>query len=301
MDFRQLKYFMAVAEESNLSRAAARLHISQPPLTRQIQLLEESIGATLFLRTAKGMELTDAGQMFLDGVRSIFALIEQTTERTQRAEAGQLGRIDVGVFGSSVLSLIPGLLLSYRTIYPDVKIVLHTMGKKEQIEALRNRTLTVGLNRLVWDMPDITAEVLMNERLFIAVNQTHALARQKEIAFTELAHNPVVLFPSASRPNFIDHAIALCRAEGFQMQATQEVADAVTGVALVGGGFGICLVPESATALQIPNVVYRPIKKVPAPTVDLSCLYRKEDQSPILHNFLNVARVYCRSHSHNGL
>lgn len=300
MDFRQLKYFIAVAEEANLSRAAARLHISQPPLSRQIQLLEESIGATLFLRTAKGMELTDAGQTFLDGVRNILGMIDQTTERTQRAQAGRLGRIDVGVFGSSILSLIPGLLLSYRTVYPEVKIVLHSMGKKEQIEALRDRTLTVGFNRLVWDMPDITAEVLMNERLFIAVNQTHALARRKEIALTELATNPVVLFPSASRPNFIDYVVDLCRAEGFHMQATQEVADAVTGVALVGGGFGLCLVPESATALQIPNVVYRPIKKTPAPTVDLSCLYRKDDQSPILHGFLKMARVYCRSQSRHG-
>ena len=111
----------------------------------------------------------------------------------------------------------------------------------------------------------------------------------------ELERNPVVLFPTASRPNFIDHVIELCRAEGFHMQATQEVADAVTGVALVGAGFGICLVPESATALQIPNVIYRPIMNVPTPTVDLSCLYRKDDQSPVLSNFLSMARVYCKS------
>jgi DNA-binding transcriptional LysR family regulator len=131
------------------SGAAARLHISQPPLTRQIQQLEEELGVTLFTRTPRGMELTQAGELFLEEARNIRALVEQATERTQRAGQGKLGRLDVAIFGSAILDAIPKLLLAFRNRHPDVKVVLHTMTKAEQIEALRQRRISVGFNRML--------------------------------------------------------------------------------------------------------------------------------------------------------
>ncbi|MBS0347041.1 MAG: LysR family transcriptional regulator [Proteobacteria bacterium] len=293
MDLRHLRYFVAVAEEENIGRAAARLHISQPPLTRQIQQLEEELGVTLFTRTPRGMELTQAGELFLEEARNIRALVEQATERAQRAGQGKLGRLDVGIFGSAILDAIPKLLLAFRNRYPDVKVVLHTMTKAEQIEALRQRRISVGFNRMLAPLADLAIKQVTTEGLLLAVRVDHPLAAQPTIRFAELQHHPMVLFPTGARPSFIDKVIGLCADSGFQPQISQEVGDAATGVALVAGGFGVCLVPDSATTLQFPGVAYRPLSDTPPNFhVDLSCIYRKDDQSPILAAFLDTVGRY---------
>lgn len=292
MDLRQLKYFIAVAQELNIGRAATSLNISQPPLTRQIQQLEEEIGVQLFIRTPKGVELTQAGEMLLNDAVNIRSLVEQAIERTQRAGQGKFGRLDVGVFGSGILQAIPRLLMSFSTAYPGVNIVLHAMGKTEQIEALRQRRITVGFNRMLTPLSDITSEVVITESLVVAVNSQHPLAKEQSIALKDLAGQPLVLFPNSGRPNFIDKVMELCQREGFVPEVAQEVGDAVTSIALVASGFGHCLVPESATAFKLPGVVYVPLKNAPHAIVDLSCMYRKDDKSPILDAFLEVVRSF---------
>ncbi|NMG64796.1 LysR family transcriptional regulator [Azoarcus indigens] len=291
MDIRQLRYFIAVAEEANIGRAATRLHMSQPPLTRQIQQLEEELDTQLFVRTPRGMELTQAGTLFLAEARNIRALIEQATERTQRAGQGRLGRLDVAIFGSAILDRIPKLILNFRNEYPDVNVVLHTMTKAEQIAALRQNRITVGFNRMLAPLPDIRSEVIATEALLLAVNLNDPLAAQPALPFDALARRPVILFPSGARPNFVDKVLALCEARGFIPEVAQEVGDAVTGVALVASGFGVCVVPESATTLQYPGVAYLPFADAPADArVDLSCIYRADDHSPILTTFLASVR-----------
>jgi len=293
MDLRQLRYFVAVAEEGHIGRAAARLHLSQPPLTRQIQQLEADLGVTLFIRTPRGMELTPAGQLFLEEARNIRALVDQATERTQRAGQGRLGRLDVAIFGSGILDVIPKLLRAFGDRYPDVKVVLHTMGKAEQIEALRQKRITAGFNRMVAPLDDIVAHPVITESLLLAVPSGHSLAALEAVPFTELARHPLVLFPSSGRPNFIDKVISLCDQAGFEPSISQEVGDAVTGVALVASGFGVCLVPASATTLQLPGVVYRPLSDAPkACCVDLSCMHRAGDGSPILRGLLGVIEEF---------
>ncbi|NMG43031.1 LysR family transcriptional regulator [Aromatoleum toluvorans] len=297
MDLRHLRYFIAVAEEENIGRAAARLHISQPPLTRQIQQLEEELGVRLFTRTPRGMELTQAGELFLEEARNIRSVVEQATERTQRAGQGKLGRLDIAIFGSGILGIIPRLLLAFRTAYPEVKIVLHTMTKAEQIEALRQRRITLGFNRMLAPLPDLATELVATEQLLVAINESHPLAREESVSFPMLAEHPMVLFPTGARPNFIDKVMRLCEEAGFVPQVSQEVGDAVTGVALVAGGFGICLVPESVTALTLPGVVFRPLHDTPPNCrIDLSCLYRADDQSPILTEFLETVRAFHGAH-----
>ena len=204
MYFRHLKYFIAVAQELNFGRASALLNISQPPLTRQIQQLEEEMGVQLFNRTPKGVELTQAGELFLHEALNIRSLIEQATEKTQRAGQGKLGRIDVGIFGSGILHAIPQLLLRFRNEYPDVKVVLHTMNKGEQIEALRQKRISIGFNRMFEPFPDLKTELIATEQLFVAVNTAHPLASKESIELRELDQQPMVLFPSGLRPNFID-------------------------------------------------------------------------------------------------
>lgn len=292
METRQLRYFLAVAEELNFGRAASRLHISQPPLTRQIQQMEEDLGVKLFMRTPKGVELTPAGTLLLEDASNILALLQRAQERTRLAGKGYLGRIDVGIFGSAMLNVIPRLLLTFRNLYPDVVMSLHNLNKAQQIDALRDRRLTIGFNRIIPEFDDIVIERVLTERILVAINRSHKLAYLREIPLSDIAYAPLIVFPNQSRPSFADDIISLCHSEGFQPQIVQEVEDVVTAVSLVSSGFGISLVPESGANLKLPGVVYRPLKKDPTPSVDLSCIYRKGDTSPLLHAFLEIIRSY---------
>jgi len=293
MDFRQLRYFIAVAEEENIGRAARRLHISQPPLTRQIKQIEDELGVALFTRTPKGMELTPVGRLFLEEARNIELLFGQATERTLQAAQGRLGRLDVAIFGSGIIDAIPKILLDFSENFPGVKVHLHQMGKAEQIEALRQRRINVGFNRLLAPLPDLTSERVMTEPLMLAVNDKHPLSRLDSIPFQALKDTPMILFPTMGRPNFMDKVIGHCAESGFFPRISQEVGDAVTAVALVASGFGVCMVPKSLTALTLPGVVFRHISDRPDHwSIDLSCIYRKNDDSAILAAFLRTVRAF---------
>lgn len=296
MDLRHLKYFIAVAEELNIGRAALRLHISQPPLTRQIQQLEEELGIQLLIRTPRGVELTQAGEMFLEEARNIRSLVEQAIERTKRAGQGKLGRLDIGIFGTGILNAIPKLLQLFRDDYPDVRVVLHTMTKNEQIEALRQKRITVGFNRIISPLPDITCELIMREPLYLAVHSSHPLSKQNSVSVKELSKHPLVLFPTGPRPNFVDRVLEICGKMGFTPEISQIVGDAVTGVALVAGGFGISVVPESVITLKPPGIVYLPFDDWLTGKIDLSCIYRKDDESPILRAFLIAVHKFREQH-----
>lgn len=292
MDLRHLKYFIAVAEEKNIGRAALRLHISQPPLTRQIQQLEEELGVQLLIRTPRGVELTQAGETFLQEACNIRELVELAVERTRRTGMGKLGRLDIGIFGTGIFSAIPKLLQQFRDTNPDVRVVLHTMSKAEQIEALRQRRISIGFNRMVEPLPDIHSELIMRERLLLAVNDTHPLSSEKEVSFAELGKNSLVLFPTGARPNFVDRVLELCRNMDINPEISQIVGDAVTGIALVAGGFGITVVPESAQSVAPPGIVYLPFHDNPGATVNLSCIYHKDDDSPVTQTFLGAVAAF---------
>lgn len=291
MEFRHLRYFLVLAEELNFNRAAARLHISQPPLTRQIRQLEQDLGVELFLRTPKGVELTDAGRLFREEAGRLVSLAERATERTRLAGAGKLGRLDVGIFGSAVLNVIPRMILNFRRLYPDVSVLLHNMNKTEQIEALREGRITIGFNRVLPPAPDIVVETVLKEKLIVAINRNHELSHAREVAIADLAGQPMIIFPSAPRPSFADQVYTMCHGAGFAPQVVQEVGDAVTAAALVSSGFGICVMPESAISLQLPQVIFRRLSW-PHPTIDLDCLYHRNDQSPILNAFLDIVRGF---------
>lgn len=291
MEFRHLRYFMALAEEGNFGRAAKRVHISQPPLTRQIRQLEEEFGARLFERTPKGVELTEAGRLFREEAVKILALAQLTGEKTRMAARGELGRLDVGIFGSAVLDVIPRLILEFRRRYPAVEVHLHNMTRPEQIQALQEGRLTVGFVRLFPDAPAMAVETVLKERLMVAINRDNELSRHREIALRAFADQPLILFPSSPRPSLGDHIVALCNREGFTPRVVQEVEDVVTSIALVSSGFGICVVPECATSLRLPRVVYRPLKGSDQ-IIELACAYRPDDRSPILQSFLEVVRQF---------
>ena len=292
MDLRQMNYFLALAQELNFGRAATRLHMAQPPLTRQIRALEEELGAALFVRTAKGVELTAAGQVLLDEVPNILLLAARARQRTQRAGQGLIGQLDVGLFGSGVLDVIPRLLAGFHRARPDVRIALHNLTKAEQLQALRERRITIGFNRLVPAEPGIAVQTVLQEKLVVALPDTHRLCARSEITLHELDGEPMISYPNTPLPGLAQEVATAFHREGLRLNVVQSVEDVLTCVALVAGGFGACVTTQSAMRLRLPGVEYRPLRSRHLRDIELSCLYRTDDASPVLAAFLDVVRDF---------
>ncbi len=292
LELRQIKYFLVLAQELNFSRAAERLFITQPPLTRQIQQLEEHLGVQLFLRNNKSVTLTVAGKSFLEEAQKIMVLVHESENRTRLVNDGKVGLLNIGIFGSAIFNDIPQLLLTFRTHYPEVNIGLYQMSKAEQIHALRTKQITIGFNRRLPVEQDIMVETVYFEPMIIAIHANSELEQYERIHCTQLQGETIILYPNATRPSFADTVTAFLRDNHVDVQYTQEAPDVVTALALVSSGFGVCITPESASRLSLPNVLYRTLDIDPQPTVELACLYRRGDDNPVLHNFLEIIRSY---------
>jgi len=292
MDLRQMRYFLALAEERNFGRAAERLHMAQPPLTRQIRSIEEELGTSLFVRTAKGVDLTPAGEALLEEVPNILGLAERAEEKARMAGHGLVGRLEVGIFGSGILNVVPRVMSAFHKLRPDIRIVLHNMTKGEQIQALRERRIMVGFARLVPSEPDLSVEVVLREPILVALFEGHPLCAKAEITVRDLNDEPMILYP-----NFALSGLAQSVGEAFRrgrarLRIEQEVEDAVTAIALVSSGFGLCVTTESAASLRLPGVVYRPFRSVHLRDIEMSCFFRRNEESPLLNAFLGVVRQY---------
>jgi LysR family transcriptional regulator, benzoate and cis,cis-muconate-responsive activator of ben and cat genes len=290
MDLTRLRYFVTVAEEANIGRAARRLNISQPPLTRQIQQLEAEVGTALLQRTRKGVQMTNAGQVLFEEARNILVLATRARERTKRAGLGQSGRLDIGLFGSNILA-VPQLLNTFRKQFPDIEVIVHAMNKETQLEALYDRRVTVGFNLLGLNLAGIANEKIRSEPLVLAINTADPLSKRSSVSLKQIADRPMVIFASGPRPNLMDMIFALCLEEGFQPRISQEVIDSMTAVSLVAAGFGVALIPATVSQLSLPGVVFRRLNRSPPAMVDFNCIYRRDDTSPVLQAFLDTIRL----------
>ncbi|MEC5404914.1 LysR family transcriptional regulator [Paraburkholderia sp. MPAMCS5] len=288
MDLKQMRYFQAVAEERNFGRAAERLHIAQPPLTRHIQALEAQLGVTLFLRSSRGAELTEAGETLLAEVPNILALAKRAEEQTQLAGQGLTGRLDVGIFSAGILQAIPQLLAAFHTERPQVKIGLHNLTKMQQLDALRERRINIGFNRLVPMADDIAVETVLEEPYLVALYEGHSLATKDAIRLGDLDGERMILYPNAPVHGLAQEIAAAFHDERITLRVEQEVEDVVTCIALVASRFGVCITTASAANLRLPGVVYKPLHSARLRHIALNCLYRRGDESPTLHGFLEV-------------
>jgi DNA-binding transcriptional LysR family regulator len=298
MELHDLRYFLAVAKEGHIGRAAARLHLSQPPLTRRIQALEEKIGARLFTRTPKGVTLTEAGQTLLEEAPNLLVLAQRAAERTRLAGLGLIGRLDVGLFGSGMLDVIPRMLARFHQARPEVKIVLHNLTKDVQLQALRERRISVGFNRLVPEETGITVETVLREAMVVAVPTSHPLSARTTIGLPDLEDIPLITYPNVPMRGLAQEVAEAFRAEGVRQKVEQDVEDVVTAVALVSTGFGVTITTQSATNLRLPGVVFRPLRSTQLKTLELSCLYRSGDGSPVLRAFLDVVHEFAHDTRH---
>lgn len=292
IELRHLRYFVAVAQNGGLTSAAESLNITQPPLTRQIRQLEDLLETQLFVRQSRGMELTDAGKSLLEDARNILMLTEQALVRSRLAGLGKLGQLDVGVFGSVMLDIVPRIIQQFRKLHPEVEVVLHNLDRAGQIKALNERRLTVGFNRFFKEEPGLSWEVLLTENLHLAVHESHPFASRDSVNFSEVDGQQLIMYPRKPRPGFIDHLLSMFHEQSVHPNILQEVDDVVTAVALVSAGVGLSFVVDSSCNLHLPGVVYVPIKDQDRATFDLCMIRRTFDDSKLLEGFLTVAREY---------
>lgn len=292
MDLRQMRYFLALAQERNFSRAAERLHMAQPPLSRQIRQIEDDLGTPLFVRTARGVDLTEAAQSLLQDVPNILELSKLAHERAVRAGEGLTGDLQVGIFGSGILKVVPLLIGQFHALRPDVRIHLHDLNKGEQIQALRERRITVGFHRLPPSEPDLAVRLVLREPMYVGMYEDHPLASKEIVSLTDLHNEPMVLYPNTPLVGLAQEIMSAFRRERIELKIAQEVEDVTTCVALVSARLGLCITTESGTMLRLPGVVFRPLRSKFLKDIELICIYRREDRSPILRTFLDVVKRF---------
>ncbi|MCR3866524.1 LysR substrate-binding domain-containing protein [Pseudomonas aeruginosa] len=290
MELRHLRYFIAVAEELHFGRAAERLGISQPPLSQQIQALEEEIGARLFERTNRRVELTDAGRLFLDESRQVLAQVDKAVLLARRAHLGELGELKIGFTSSAPFtSTIPSSIHAFRKAYPDVHLDLQEMSSRQVLKALLEESLQVGVIRPL-ALPDAVHWVeLFREPLVAVLRADHPLAAGSEdgLAIAALAEEPFVFFPRSYGTGLYDQVIALTRQAGFSPRIAQEASEAMTIIGLVSAGLGVSILPASYRRTRVDGVVYRTLSD-PEATTAVWLVRRQNEGSPLALSFIDL-------------
>ena len=291
MDLQDLRAFVAIAEERHFSRAAQRLHISQPPLSQRIAALEGKLGVRLFERGRGGVSLTAAGDALLPQARAVLAQLARATEVAQRAGRGESGQLAIGFAGSMPFSeVLPRLLRDFRQAWPQVRLSLREQSSSEQLRQLLERGLDLGFVRPTRhaDAQTLCSRVLQREPLFVATHVEHPLARLGSLGLRELHDQPFILYSQEFGSGLREHILQLCQQAGFTPQVVQEVHEMPTLISLVSAGIGVGLVTESMQRAAVPFVRYVPLSDRNAHT-DIVLCWRRDDPSPVLRNFLCLA------------
>ena len=254
MELRHLRYFVAVAEEGNLTRAAEKLCIAQPPLTRQIKQLEEIVGVQLFIRKPRGLELTDGGAYFLVHAKQILDKVMVTIEGTQQITKKRKTLFSIGFVPSVFYGQLPLMVRRLRK-NKNLEIVLHELTTRDQIEALKTGKIDIGFGRVHTDDPEIEQERLFEEPLLAAIPSGHALGKSTP-SLQELAEIPMITFPTGPGAQFADFTQGLFYNRGLRSNVSQQVNDLQTALSLVASEMGFTLVPEQVRKLNREGIEY---------------------------------------------
>lgn len=289
LELRTLRYFVAVAEELHFGRAAARLGISQPPLSQQIQKLERRLGVPVFERTSRNVALTDAGAVLLEESRRILAAVEGAITATQQAARGELGRLTVAFAATVMFHSLPAIIREFRERFPDVVLELRELPTGMQLSALHAGELDVGFVRQPAPNELLHLETVMREPLVVALSKRHRLAGMETVPIEELAEERFVLFPRDIAPGLHAQVLAICRAAGFAPDVVQESRELYTTVSLVEADVGITIIPASIRKMGWTGVLY---KALPMPLAEtrIDMAWRVENRRPVLGAFLDLVR-----------
>ena len=288
LELRHLRYFVAVAEELNFSRAADRLHMAQPPLSAAIRQLEQELGTELLLRTTREVRLTEAGSAFLDGARRTLAELDRARSDAQRAAAGEIGQLRVGFSWSARFETLPAIGLTFRASHPDVSLLTEEMWNARMLPALRSGTIDVAVALC----PEVAGEFsylrLRSEPVVALLAESHPLTARGEIELRSLADEGFLMFPRELAPRLYEFMTGLCRRAGFEPIVRGESFHSGWELQILADVEVVALAPASV-ALDLPEGVAAVVIADPADQLDTAIVWRKDDPSPTNEAFRSAA------------
>ncbi|MFK8260322.1 LysR family transcriptional regulator [Erwinia sp. AnSW2-5] len=260
IELRHLRYFIAVAEELHFGRAALRLNISQPPLSQQIQILEHEIGARLFARTNRSVQLTAAGQQFLQDARLVLQQVDQAADKAARLHRGDEGEIRIGFTSSApFITAVSDALFTFRQRFPAVHIQMQEINTRQQLAPLGDGRLDLGVMRNTLLPENLDHQLLLREPMYALVHRAHRLADRTQIALTDLAQEPFVFFDPQVGTALYGEILGLLGRYDIQPNIAQEVGEAMTIIGLVSTGLGVSILPASFRRVRLSDVVWIPL------------------------------------------
>ncbi|WP_434676775.1 LysR family transcriptional regulator [Pseudomonas sp. R1-18] len=291
MELHQLRCFVTVAEELHFGRAAKRLFITQPPLSRQIQLLERSLGVELFDRSNRQVRLTLAGQHFLRDARHVLTYTEQAGASARRLARGETGQLLLGFTAVSGYSLIPGLLEHAAQALPDVGVELREMVSGAQMEALEASMIDIGFVRKAVTRAGFDYRLVCREPLLVAMSQRHPLARQADIAIANLDQQPFIMYSPDEGRYFYDCIVGLFAIAGVSPRYRHHLGQTHSVLGLVRAGLGLAIVPAASQELYPQDLQFRPLRDA-APRAEIYMATRRDNDNPALTPFITMAQSY---------
>jgi DNA-binding transcriptional LysR family regulator len=293
MELKNLKSFVAVAEQLSFIRAARLLHLSQSALTEQIQKLEEELGVPLLLRDRRSVKLTAAGIVFLAEARATLARAKQAVERVQKAARGEIGRLRIAFVSSAALEIVPGIVVAFRSQFPAVSLDLTNLRTSSQVKGLLSESIDVGFVRLPLSHDQLTIKVIHREPFVVVLPHGHLLANEKQIRLVQLQNEQFVAYARRWAPGFYDAVIQMCTREGFSPEIVQETGEMYTAIALVAAGAGIAILPRSVVLAQSRNVLMKPLPSS-AGLSEIAIAVRRLDNSSLVESFIQTAEKFCQ-------
>lgn len=291
MELRYLRYFVAVAELGNFTRAAEKLRIAQPAISQQIKTLEDELGVMLLLRTKRSVKLTAAGHVFLRDATEILGRAEASRTNARRAAKGEIGTLSVGCFSSASSLFLPELIQIYREQFPAVRVHLAELTPSQQMDAFTRGTIDVGFTR---PLPknhekDFAQTLVYRDRIVAVLPDRHSLAASSSLRLEKLADDDWVLFKRSEGPEQVDRFTQLCATAGFLPRIVSEPAMMQTVLMLVAAGIGVSLVPHCVSCFHQPGVCFIPIRPTPSP-LELLAVRPKGEPQPTVGAFLDLLR-----------
>ncbi|WP_095587438.1 LysR family transcriptional regulator [Actibacterium ureilyticum] len=293
MNFKQLTYFIAVAEELHFGRAAERLEMAQPPLSRQIKQLEEELEAVLFNRGRNAITLTQAGERLLERGKAILSQLEDTRLEVRRLGQGAEGRLRIGFVGSATFGMLPNIIRSYRANYPQVNLSLIPMNNAELYRALVSREIDVAFARPTLKDPEFLSKHLIEEKLILALPDIVDTGTRTVAKLERLKTHNLILYPERPRPSYADMVLKAVEDAGFETPMRIWCMDLQTALSLVAVGEGVCIVPESVSNAPRKGMKFLKIEPEIART-ELSVNYRLDEQGVHVKNFVSMAQKVAR-------
>jgi DNA-binding transcriptional LysR family regulator len=289
MELRHFRYAVAVADTLHFSEAARRLNISQPPLSQQIRLLEDELGVRLFERTRRHVQLTAAGEMFVQEARVVLAQAEHAGKVGERMRQGEAGQLVIGVAGPADADYFVEIMRVFATRHPNVRVVIRNLSTAQQVQAIQERRVHAGFVTPPIEHPELAFETVLHEPIVLAIPEGHKLAARARVPLTALAAAPLILFSRAMGPGFFDAIASACRTAGFSMQVAHEVDNLHSAYGLVAAGLGVSFVPAGLQARPPKGVVLRPLTpQLPGIDCELALAYRRESVCGLVGLFVDV-------------